>query len=387
MNKFLFQLIALLLIVFGSTFVYATETDGSLTEDIPLTGDELVYCNVMINVTDKTSVPIKEDINITLTDISVGKAYYCTITFDEHYGIGKPQVLKVLANTTYKVNISFNHSDKYSIVNFDGSEIETFHATESGYLFNWNIVSGGTVLKEKSDGISNIEINTDNKEADSVLFDFIHATKHIQQDEAWRDFLDIYELYSEIRVDRYVKYCGGTEEEWLAMTPYEQFLWYELYIRQCMYIDEGEYSFFFGSEEDFIKYNISSIYLTINSYGKAEAEAYKTIMLWQYNYIKLNGKPFNLMSGFKYTEIESNDSIDAFETEMKDMNESDEVRETQIEEKTSHEDDAEEKGIWSDVITKLKENIISFILLFILACGLITITIIKNHFNIDDSEE
>ena len=379
--KRVFSLLMLFLLLMTSVnFVYGTETD------IPLTGKELVYCTVVFNITDKTGQSFNEDINVTLTDISMGKTYYCTIKHEEHYGKQIPYVLEVQANTTYKISIHFNQSDKFMLVNSDGSEIKSFHATESGYTFNWDIVASDSKTEDAAAANSEFEINIEDEEAYTVFNNFLNKIKHIEYSEDWKPFLRIYDVYSKSRAVKYVEYCGGTQEEWLEMTTFEQFLWYELYLRQRSYLAVGQYDYFFGSEEKFLGQNINTIYGTMKNYGEEEAEAFKEIMLWQYNYIKANGGPYNFMAGFHYLkakeELPSNDlNSDNEEVSVQD------TETEEIEENENNEEVSEEKGIWTDVIIKLKENTFSIILLFILLCGLGIVMFIKNRRNIDASEE
>lgn len=92
------------------------------------------------------------------------------------------------------------------------------------------------------------------------------------------------------------------------------------------------------------------------------------------------------MAGFHYLkakeELPSNDlNSDNEEVSVQD------TETEEIEENENNEEVSEEKGIWTDVIIKLKENTFSIILLFILLCGLGIVMFIKNRRNIDASEE
>lgn len=367
MEKVLPRLIAFLVIaigiILGATSVYA----------VPLTGNEVENCVVTLKLKDTTGVAFTDDVEVIFTDISLGDEYSYILTYAESYGIEKAPTLNVQANTTYTISLSFPHSDVYSIVNADGSAIKSFAATTNGATLDWIVKLGGASNQvKKIEG--EVSISTGNEEADKVFSTFINATKHIETDDRWTGFLHVFDVYAENRADAYVKYCKGTKDEWLNKTSYEQFLYYELYLRQCEYISASLYDYYYGSEQNFVTQNIFSTYNSIKRYGKEEAEAYKAIMLWQYQYIKQNGTPFNFMSGINYLEV-----VDPIKEKRETLQQDKEAMEQVLNDVKS----TEKKGHWNDALFAIKGNLISVLILIVLVVGLFILIIYRKRKNID----
>lgn len=371
----LFALVLVFVIALSGTVAYATPTDT------PVTGTTVANCVVSFNVKDTTGVAFTDDIKVQLIDIAAGKTYDYVLTFADSYGIGKIPTLTVQANTTYNIAVTFPHSDSYAIVNADGSKIRNFAATENGVTLNWNVVIGGTAKQEATQN-TDIKVNTGNKEADEAFSTFLSITKHIESDESWSGFLKIFSVYSESRADAFIKYCKGTREEWLAKTPYEQFLYYELYIRQCEYINASMYDYYYGTEQNFLTQNIYSTYGSMKRYGKDEAEAFKTIMKWQYSYIKEKGTPYNFMTGLNYLDLDKKAKAVDAKTEAQKAEQQDKKDMAQVEKDVKDAEDAD-KGIWGDTVAALKGNFLSILLLIALAGGLVWFILYCKNKNID----
>lgn len=372
--------------------------------EVPLTGNTVTNCTATINLVDTSTLAFTDDVKVIFTDISLGKTYEYTLKYAESYGFGKTVSLNIQADTTYNVSFDFPHSNVYSIVNSDGSAITKFAATADGVALNWNIIIGGEE-KQDTKQTTQINVSTGNDEADQVFSSFLSATKNIETDSSWDGYMKIFTIYSELRADYYIKYCGGSKEEWIAKSPYEQFLYYELYLRQCDFMESGMNNFYYGSEENFIKQNISTTYKVIKKYGEAEAEAYKTIMLWQYEYIKANGAPYNFMTGLDYLDVVGKEqgaepAEEAGQTqnqEQQGQQDNEPTELTKVDQKTADNNEPaiqsnnkpvkEEKGIWNDTVSALKGSVFSIILLVILVIGLIAVIIYhkkKNSSNVSD---
>jgi hypothetical protein len=376
----LFAFIMVVVIGTSGAVVYATEADK------PATGSTAANCTVTFNLKDTTGVAFTDDVKVQFADIATGKTYDYTLSYAGSYGAGKTPKFTVLANTTYNITITFPHSDSYAIVNADGSAIKSFAATENGITLNWNVVIGGTA-KQTTKETTTVKVDTGNKEADDVFSTFITATKHIESDDNWSGFLKVFTVYSKTRADAYVKYCKGTKEEWLAKTAYEQFLYYELYIRQCEYINAGMYDYYYGSEQNYTTQNIYSTYNSMKRYGETEADAYKTIMLWQYEYIKKNGTPYNFMTGLNYLDVDTSAKAVSPTEEAKKAEQQDKEAMEQVAKDVKASDGAS-KGIWGDTVSALKGNVISILLLIVLAGGLIGVIVYRKRKNIDsDTKE
>jgi len=145
------------------------------------------------------------------------------------------------------------------------------------------------------------------KEAAEVYGQFYNAVKHIENNPQWERFYKFYgTLYEDRHADRYVAYTGGTREEWLSKSPFERFIWYETYLHFMHIIYQGNYNFYFGSENNFLNNVCNIMTSALRSYGGMDApeiEAYKEMMLWQYNYFLENGAVYNFITEQNSLEI------------------------------------------------------------------------------------
>lgn len=400
MKRITMLLTIVFMLVLSMQMTYATETtENENTDNVPSTGSEAVWCDVEILLNDMTGVLFTDDVTVTFKDIASRNVYSLILEFSE-YGNGNAQTIQVLANTTYDIEVSFEHSDLYSVTDIDGAEIDKIHATEQGLQFTWIVKKGGVTDEVAEEENTVIDIDTGNAEADEVFSKFINATRHIEHDQDWSGFLNIYDLYAENRIPLFETYAGRDGEEWLNMDSYEQFLWYELYLREEDNLHAGMYNFYYGSESNYVANSLQTPYSSIKLQGKEEAEAFKEIMMWQYNYIKENGSAFNFMTGLNYLEVNpDSEAVDpaleqekASEQDEKDLEQLKEDFDADtlkmIEEEQSQEDKIQKtSGFWQEALEGLKDNVISILLLIALAVGLSIIVYKRKKLNVDGDEE
>ena len=98
-------------------------------------------------------------------------------------------------------------------------------------------------------------------------------------------------------INTYTDLTDGTEEEWRAMSGYEQFLLYETYYRILSYLKAGEYDLYFGNVSNYEKYVITPTTNLMKRFGETEAEAFRKLSLWQFDYVIANGAVFNFITG------------------------------------------------------------------------------------------
>jgi len=371
-RKFMMIFLTFVLCMGIAMTTYATET-----KEDPITGNGTVYCELSFYLTDDTGGDFKDDIEVTLTDIAVEKTYDYTLTKENSYGSKDIPKLSVLANTTYEVAIKSDNKE-YTIVNKDGSEIEKFAATEDGHDLYWKIVEKEAI---KESEMKELIIDSGNKEADVAFEKFYEAIKGIENNPDWENFFVKYQLYENMEAEAYVNVVGGTEDEWKAKTLFERFVYYESYVRIAEYMSFGNYERYFSSEDNFYANAISSSYIHIKRYGEVEAEAYKTLMMWQYNYIQENGSPFNFITGLSYLESASVPETEKIQTNsMDDTDISDEDFEKIVQEE-------EETGIWSELFKILKNNIFSIVIGLVLIAVVVGMIIYRKKYNEDDYDE
>ena len=132
----------------------------------------------------------------------------------------------------------------------------------------------------------------------AVRYDeFLDIVNHIENDNAWKQFLDVYSTTWIVQTSKaYTDLSGGTEEEWRAMSDYEQFLLYETYYRILSYLKAGEYDLYFGNVSNYEKYVITPTTNLMKRFGEEEAEAFRKLSLWQFDYVTANGAVYNFMA-------------------------------------------------------------------------------------------
>lgn len=144
------------------------------------------------------------------------------------------------------------------------------------------------------------------EEASAEFEMFLAAVEHTDGNDEWSEFFRTYRVYVETHGKQYEQYCNGTVEEWNDMSEYDRFLWYETYLRVVVYMHLGNHDRFFSSEKNFIDNTIFNAYNLLQRFEKfgngTESEAYKTLMLWQYDYIKEYGTVYNFITGQNYLE-------------------------------------------------------------------------------------
>lgn len=156
------------------------------------------------------------------------------------------------------------------------------------------------------------EIDTEaiKKEADAVFQEFFTAVKHLDSEESYTQYSGFYINFNDaiatLQAPLYAKHTDGTEEDWYDMSFFERFIWHETYLKFLDYISRGSYDYYFGSEQTFINGSVSPIFTSLKTVvGTSEAEAYRSIMLWQYNHFRETASVFNFMTGQDYLERES----------------------------------------------------------------------------------
>lgn len=128
-----------------------------------------------------------------------------------------------------------------------------------------------------------------------------------------------------LHIRSFERFAGGTEEEWQAKTPMERFVLRETYLRPLTYLALDNFDRHFGSERNFINNTIRSPLEGLNRDGDgSEAEVFKQLMLWQYNYIIDTGAVFNFITGESHQAIaiaaspEAPDSDDEYDLGLTD---------------------------------------------------------------------
>lgn len=191
-----------------STFAFAT--------DSPPTGTATEICNLTFRV-GYLGDSFKGNIAVFFKDIASDKEYQFLLEKDK--GFNASEIYGVVANTTYKVTLSFADMDKFEIVNADGSKIDSYHATSSGLNLIWQIKDIKADTSDNSDTHGEDE-TTSVSSADDALNSFINKTKFIASDNNYKVFLGNWSgaTYKKL----YLEIEGNTEESWNDLTVYER---------------------------------------------------------------------------------------------------------------------------------------------------------------------
>jgi len=359
--------------------IYAFEATGGT--DI-ITGNTAAICALTISISDETGMEFGDDIDVEIVDIAAGVRYGFKLDF-ENYLLGSDVNALVIANTTYRVTLSYPSADRYTIYNRqDGTVIDRFAATESGYTADWVIrktdeASGQTIVA--------LRANSGNEEADAMFQAFYDAVKHIDGNEAWRGFYLTYDVYEKTHAERYVQFCSGTEEEWFAKSFFERFLWHETYLRTLGYIALGNYDWFFSSEKAFVDNTIGNAYRSLNTHGDGtEAEAYKTLMLWQYEYFLSHGTVFNFLTGMDYFEsvygaVPVNPIADGEDEVRQGHGDAPELMGGAALSDTNELVNSAGSGIWDKTISEIKGNLVTLGLLLVTLAALVGVIVYRRR--------
>jgi len=313
MKKYITKILCFTII---AVFCTLSLSKNVYTTDSIVTGNKSANCELTINIKDGTDGEFAEDIDVLLTDIAAGTKYNFKLNI-ENYLLGFSTNSVIKANTTYTVIFTYQYSDKFIVYDLrDGTAVDRFAATESGYTCEWIIKRAGDtanlVLSENNQTIiensdkkaeAANDIGSDNREADDIFEQFHNVVKHIDGNKAWDGFFITYKAWENKHAETYAKYCSSTMEDWLSKSLFERFILYETYVRMVEYLYLGNYDRFFRSEKDFVDNTIDNAYRNLKSVGNGtEAEAYKELMLWQYEYIIANGTAYNFLTGLNYLE-------------------------------------------------------------------------------------
>lgn len=176
---------------------------------------------------------------------------------------------------------------------------------------------------------------------EEVYQDFIAETEFIADDETWENnVLIVYQLYAEAAINGYASWYesyvdGGTQEDFLAMSLYDRFVWVETYLTFAYYVNSGDYDKYFGSEENFNTYAIGNFINRIENISGYEPveEAYLALVQWQYDYVIENGYPYNFINNRSYLDEvgSSPEDVTEAETESEATTEDEEIAEAREE--------------------------------------------------------
>ena len=134
------------------------------------------------------------------------------------------------------------------------------------------------------------------------------AVCHIEENpDNIRSFIGRYgRAYENQQAESYERFTEGSKEDYLAFGTLERFLWQETYLLMLDYISQSNYDFFFGDESRFLTSISSTTSALKNAVSQEASDAYKELMLWQYEFIKKYATVYNFITEERYSDTGQN---------------------------------------------------------------------------------
>lgn len=403
--KWLFSLLSAAIFLLGTGMVsMATEgipgaeaetgTEGQA--EVP-GGVNRAACILTFGLKDNTNDNFLEDVDITIFNQDTHREYNYRITSAEYlYEI--TVIGKIEQGSTYNIALSFPSKGEYLIQNEDGSPVAAFFADSDTKVFDWVVVStaqpeaSAETLAEpvqadlgEAENADELAVSTENEEADVLFNNYVRLLSRIEYDSDLEIVLDYYEDMASTFGTRYEEQLDKPKEEFMEYPLIEQILWYDLYVSPLMHINFQNYEYYLADIGKWRSRVADNTYSLLARYDQQLADAYMEIMEWQYQHFIDHGSVYNFFTG--KTSLEETSMLGATiaateATKEEEMLE--ELRAELLEE--LKEEEAEEKGIWGSTIDKLKNNMFTIIILFILVGAVVGVTIYRKRKAIDDEE-
>lgn len=343
-------------------------------------------CTVTFNLRNESDSVIEDDIYITLISQNTDREYTVTIKAIE-YNYGIPILGTIPQGSVYDVVIEYksSYTGFYKIVNEDGSDITTFIADKSEAELNWKIIFMGNVQPA---------IDTMDEEAPAVWQAFMDCwnTHGMYAGIAEESFLfDFVEDMKTGFSEHYEKYCGKPREEWMEMTVDEQTLVWLVWILPNQKISAvGAQTLYFKNESDFLNRGLSLAFSVLKYYDEDVSNAYKDLMLWQYDYIIRHGKPYNFVADITERNTEAtmpgSEPTESVETAPSLIVPEETQTPTEPEPEKGFWEKTFDPKLWSGVGEKLMNNILTIILLVASVVALGVVWYIRKKKNIDGED-
>lgn len=351
-------------------------------------GEENQCCLSFI-VTDSTHGIFMDDITITLLGMEKGREYTFAVTNADYlFGF---TVGGMVEPDDYNVALNYDSkgSGTYTVQNEDGSAIKTISADGGELALRWVVVYNGeaNATEPQESTADDYVADTDNEEANAVWNAFLGAIAPIETDSRYSSILKTTKSTAAFDAKYYEKATGNSADEYLNMTPFEQFLWYATYVDPVNAITAGDYDYNCGSVENWLAHGVSVSYNLLKTFASAEMlEAYEELMVWDYNYFLETGSVYNFLTGKGSNEENPVvDVPDPGDVTTEPVEPEEPVVEPSAPAQPSEPVEPEEEGgIWDDTKDAIKDNMITIAILVILAGALVGIIVYRKKKTIDD---
>lgn len=393
MKKYLATLLSVLMLAAMPLTAYATESG---------TNEITFHCDVTFYITDETTNGYPgSNFTAVMTDTTKTVIDNYSFTKGNSWGGNNTPKYTVLAPTTYTVTFE-GVEDGYTIVNtLDYSENISFEAVDGGVVdCYWSIIETATTAGTNEDNGMESELLkqeesgtyiVSDEEAEKVYKTFLDTVGYIADSEDWYNaLLRNYYWFDSEYSGWYAEYVeGGTEEDFLSMSYFDRFVWTETYLRYAWAVNTGNYSNYFGSEENFKTHITNNITVMIENAPDYEAveDAYLALAKWQYNYVQETGVPYNFISGRSYLE-EVGEAPEEETQEKTDEEELEEAAKELLEDADeTTKEEVKEKGVWDDTLEALSKNILTITIIIILCIAVAVVVWKRKSLNISDDKD
>lgn len=361
---------------------------------------------VTIVMTDESTGNPAEQITIEFFDVTSGALYSTDLLKANNW----QSIIELPTGSHYAVIVRGLDEAFKVVESNDHKKVvmeQTYTYTEVAKEEYWSII--GT--KDGTSGAGDTKpqdapISYEGMTAKEAYQAFLDEISFIKTDEGWKDFLKLYgkdsplyNLYAKRHSEYYAEYVqGGTVEEYLELSNFEQFLWTETYTKLAYdSYGSGDFTKYFGDKVHFDKYVVNIATGTMQGYPNSDVviAAFEKLMDWQYNYIVTEGNqiPYCFITDRSSLEEVSDpvvtvpDNSDNSETiskeEQEDIEEMEQAIKDALEEEESNAKAEEEKGIWDDTFSILADNFLSLLILVVLLVVLAIAVYRRKKRNID----
>ena len=145
------------------------------------------------------------------------------------------------------------------------------------------------------------------KEEANIAWDaFLEVVAVMETDPAYSTIIKVYENTETVYSQHYQTVLGRNAQEYIDLTSFEKFLWYSTYITPAIInANTSDYETYFGTLAKWNSNVVGNTYQLLKNQGATEqAEAYKTLMEWQYNFFVEHGMMYNFIT--QQTSVEEN---------------------------------------------------------------------------------
>lgn len=256
------------------------------------------------------------DIAVIMTDIATNKEYQFLLQSNK--GFNSNDKFGVLANTTYKVSVSYPNTDKFKLLNSDATEIKSYHATASGLNLSWEMKAASNAIVTTTEKIENKP--TVNFTANEMVNKFVEKTKFIEHDSQYKDFIS--GCAGAVYKNLYLAEKGKTEESWNAMSKYQQACYSLLFLYPKTYMLGTNSNIYAADRNAFIKnLNIPNMLLKPTNKGDVVYNALVEAWDWHWNNWNTKRVFINPFEGVKYDETDKEESLNDFELKPQEKKE------------------------------------------------------------------